>query len=131
MYWSIPGCWLGNGCCIFIRSLRAIVDECVRNVKWRIPKSAYRYPVKVSGTSEVMIVSKKFLFWFFTTNGITGAIIAITGISWLFYFSPLARTHHLNVMGYLTLAFFIFVLVFSGYVFSRRNQFREDKSPIV
>ncbi len=110
--------------------MRTIVDECVRNVKCRIPKSAYRYTVKVSGTGEVMIVSKKFLFWFFTTNGITGAIIAITGISWLFYFSPLARTHHLNVGGYLTLEFFLFFLVFSGWLFSRRDQFGEDQSPI-
>ena len=82
--------------------------------------------MKVSGTSEVMIVPEKFLFWFFTTNGITGAIIAITGIGWLFDFSPLACTHHLNVMGYLTLAFFIFVLVFSGWVFYRRYEFGED-----
>jgi len=63
-------------------------------------------------------MSKKFLFWFFTINGITGAIIAITGISWLLYFNPLARIHHLNVLGYLTLAFFLYVLVFSGCGFS-------------
>ncbi len=77
-----------------------------------------------------MIVSKKFLFWFFTINGITDAMISITGISWLWYFSPLARTHHLNVEGYLILEFFLFVLVFSGWVFSRRDQFGKDQFPI-
>jgi len=55
--------------------------------------------MKVSGTSGAVIVSKKFLYWFFTIAGITGAIIAITGISWLWYFSPLVRTHHLNMLG--------------------------------
>jgi len=77
-----------------------------------------------------VIVPEKFLFWFFTINGITGAIIAITGISWLLYFGPLAHTHHLNVLGYLTLAFFLYVLVFSGWVFYRRDQFKEDQFPI-
>jgi hypothetical protein len=66
-------------------------------------------------TSEVMIVSKKFVYWFFSIAGITGAIIAVTGISWRVYFSPLARTHHLNMLGYLTLEFFLFFLVFSGW----------------
>ncbi|MGD0079582.1 MAG: hypothetical protein ABSB80_02900 [Methanoregula sp.] len=86
--------------------------------------------MKVSGTSEVMIVSKKFLYWFFTIAGITGAIIAITGIGWLWYFSPLAHTHRLSLEGYLTLEFFLVFLVFSGWVFSRRDQFREDQTPI-
>ena len=50
-------------------------------------------------TTEVVIVSKKFVYWYFSVAGIAGALIAITGISWLFYFSPLARTHLLNVLG--------------------------------
>ena len=79
-------------------------------------------------TTEVVIVSKKFVYWYFSVAGIAGALIAITGISWLFYFSPLARTHLLNVLGYLTLAFFIFVLIFSGWVFYRRKQFGETPS---
>jgi len=81
-------------------------------------------------TSEVVIVSKKFVYWYFSITGITGSIIAIVGISYLLYFNPVSRSHHLNVLGYLFLTFFIFVLVFSGYGFYQRNQFREDKSPI-
>jgi hypothetical protein len=41
----------------------------------------------------------KNFYWYFLIGGIIGAIIAITGTSWLFYFSPLVRTHHLNVPG--------------------------------
>jgi len=86
--------------------------------------------MNVSGTSEVSIVSKKFVYWYFSIGGITGVIIAITGISWLLYFNPFARTHNLNVLGYLALTFFMFVLVFSVYGFYQRNEFREGKSRI-
>jgi hypothetical protein len=71
----------------------------------------------LAGTSEAVIAVKKFVHWHFSITGISGAIIAITGTSWLFYFSPLARIHHLNMPGYLILAFFMVVLVFSGWVF--------------
>jgi hypothetical protein len=33
-------------------------------------------------------MSKKFVYWYFSIAGITGSIIAITGISYLLYFNP-------------------------------------------
>jgi hypothetical protein len=71
-------------------------------------------------------MSKKFVYWYFILAGITGSVIAITGICSLVFFQP-ATESHLSVLGYLFLAAFTCVLVFSGYVLSQRNQFRGGK----
>ena len=71
-------------------------------------------------------MSKKFVYWYFILAGITGSLIAITGICSLVCYG-LATDSQLSVLGYLLLATFICVLVFSGYILYWRNEFREDK----
>jgi len=67
---------------------------------------------------------RKFRYWYFMIGGLTGMMLAAGGIFSRVYM--LALGLHFNAAGYLILAFYLFGLVFSGYVFHVRNQYRES-----